>query len=123
MSSDVDALCLPTTSASKSISTENFWLLLGVKEQYLSSTITSIFFRIFKNFLFALSDFIPQLSIISIKGNELPSIMGTSGPFNSTIILSIPIPLKAAIKCSIVDTLTPYSFSIVVHKLVSDTFL
>ena len=96
--------------------------MLGVNEQYLLSTETSIFLKIFKIFLFILSDCIPQSSIISIKGSELPSIIGTSGPFNSIIMLSIPVPLKAAIKCSIVDILTPYLFSIVVHKLVSETF-
>ena len=96
--------------------------MLGVNEQYLLSTETSIFLKIFKIFLFILSDCIPQSSIISIKGSELPSIIGTSGPFNSIIMLSIPVPLKAAIKCSMVDILTPYSFSIVVHKLVSETF-
>ena len=36
--------------------------------------------------------------------------------------LMIPIPYRAPIKCSIVDTFTPCSLEIVVHKVVSTTF-
>ncbi len=41
--------------------------------------------------------------------------MGNSSEFISINKLSIPFPYKAAIKCSIVDTLQPVSFSILVQ--------
>ena len=46
--------------------------------------------------------------------------MGSSGPLTSTYALSIPKPLKADIKCSIVDTLYP-SLIMVVAKVVAPT--
>ena len=45
---------------------------------------------------------IPARSIISMNGAALPSMIGTSGPSNSTTALSTWLPASAAIRCSIV---------------------
>ncbi len=50
---------------------------------------------------------IPAQSIRNTKGSELPSMMGSSGPLTSTTTLSRPLPAKAAIRCSTVDTVVP----------------
>ena len=55
-----------------------------------------------------------------MKGIELPSIIGTSEPFNSIIILSIPVADNADIKCSTVATREAPS-PIAEHILVSLT--
>jgi hypothetical protein len=41
------------------------------------------------------------------NGSELPSMIGTSGPSSSITALSMPQADNAAIKCSIVATVTP----------------
>ena len=51
----------------------------------------------------------------SIKFLDDPSNIGTSSASISTNKLSIPFPYSAAIKCSIVETDTPYSFEIFVQ--------
>ena len=51
-----------------------------------------------------------------------PSRIGTSSLLISINALSIPNPNKAPIKCSIVDTLIPNSFDIVVFSKVLHTF-
>ena len=43
--------------------------------------------------------------------NALPSNIGTSGPSISNKALLIPHPVNAAIRCSIVSTLTPSEFA------------
>ena len=64
----------------------------------------------------------PDEIIFSIKFFAEPSKIGTSSLSISTSTLSIPKPNNAPIKCSIVETFTPYSFSIVVFKDVLVTF-
>ena len=64
----------------------------------------------------------PTEIISSINFFADPSKIGTSSLSISTVTLSIPKPNKAPIKCSIVDTLIPNSFSIVVFKEVLVTF-
>ena len=51
----------------------------------------------------------------STKFFEDPSRIGTSSESISINKLSTPFPYKAAIKCSIVETDTPYSFEIFVQ--------
>ena len=51
-----------------------------------------------------------------------PSKIGTSSLSISIKALSIPNPNNAPIKCSIVETFTPNSFSTVVFKDVFETF-
>ena len=55
------------------------------------------------------------------KGAEEPSKIGNSGPSTSTNALSIPKPMKAAMRCSTVDIEIPLLFDSFVHKLVSET--
>ena len=57
----------------------------------------------------------------STKGLELPSIAGSSLPLTSTTRLSMPMAAVAAIRCSIVRTLTPKA-PIVVAKWESTTW-
>ena len=64
----------------------------------------------------------PVLIKIFTKSLADPSSIGISWESTSTIALSIPNPKKAAIRCSIVETLTPYSFDIVVQSVASLTF-
>ena len=59
----------------------------------------------------------PALSIALTKSFDDPSKIGTSSLSISIKALSIFFPNKAAIKCSIVDTLTPNSFETVVFKV------
>ena len=54
------------------------------------------------------------------KRVELPSIIGISGPSQSIMQLSTPIPAKADIRCSIVAISAP-SCSKVVERVVSPT--
>ena len=66
---------------------------------------------------------IPAEIIFSIKILADPSKIGTSSLSISINALSIPNPNNAHIKCSIVETLTPNSFSIVVFNEVLVTFI
>ena len=66
---------------------------------------------------------IPAEIIFSINNLADPSSIGTSSLSISTMTLSIPKPNKAHIKCSIVEILTPNSFSIVVFNEVLVTFI
>ena len=59
---------------------------------------------------------VPILDIASTNSFADPSKIGTSWLSISTNTLSIPIPYKAPIKCSIVEILTFFSFEIVVQK-------
>ena len=65
----------------------------------------------------------PQLVKISINSFAEPSKIGTSSLLISTNALSIPNPNKAPIKCSIVETFTPYSLHMVVFNNVLVTFV
>ena len=65
---------------------------------------------------------IPANNIFSINSLAEPSKIGTSSSSISINTLSIPKPNNAPIRCSIVETLTPNSFSIVVFKDVLETF-
>ena len=58
---------------------------------------------------------------MNTKGLALPSIIGTSGPSNSTIALSIPIPASAESKCSTVEIFISL-LDRLVDSLVSNTF-
>ena len=51
----------------------------------------------------------PIFSIASTKFFAEPSIIGSSSEFSSITRLSIPSPQSAAIKCSTVETVTPFS--------------
>ncbi len=82
------------------------------------STRTSSTIRI--NFLYADCSSIPADWIKNTKGEEDPSIIGTSAADRSTKRLSIPKPWSADMRCSTVWTLTP-SCSKHDDNLVSDT--
>ena len=66
----------------------------GAIETNLSPFLTSIFFRILKNFLFLFCSLIPVLSIFFTYSYELPSNAGNSGELILTIALSIFRALK-----------------------------
>ena len=63
----------------------------------------------------------PAHSIRNTNGAALPSMIGISGPLISTIALSTAQPDSAAIRCSMVPTLTPSALPIVVLRWVSTT--
>ena len=63
----------------------------------------------------------PAHSIRNTNGAELPSMIGTSGPFSSITALSMPEPRRAAIRCSTVPTEAPCSLATTVQSLVSTT--
>ena len=65
----------------------------------------------------------PHLIIFSINSFADPSKIGTSSLSISISALSIPKPNNAPIKCSMVEILTPNSFSIVVLSNVFVTFI
>ena len=65
----------------------------------------------------------PAHSMRKTKGAALPSITGTSGPFNSITALSMPQPLSAAIRCSMVATWLPRESTRLVQSGVSTRIL
>ena len=56
---------------------------------------------------------IPLFLIPSTHKRELPSRIGTSSASNSTSTLSISVAKRAAMRCSIVHTLTPFCSKLV----------
>ena len=86
-----------------------------------SSKITSLFILII--FIGILLTSNPVGIIFSINSFADPSKIGTSSLSISINALSIPSPNNAPIKCSIVETLIPNSFSIVVLSEVFVTFI
>ena len=83
----------------------------------------SIFLFILIIFIGASLTLIPDNIIFSINSFAEPSRIGTSSLSISIIALSIPNPNNAPIKCSIVETFIPNSFSIVVFNEVFVTFM
>ena len=65
----------------------------------------------------------PTSSMLRTYSRELPSRIGNSSQSTSTIALSIPMPCKADIKCSIVETDIPYLLVIFVHRSETLTLL
>ena len=82
----------------------------------LSPSLNSIFLFILIIFIGLLLTSNPTNRIFSINSLADPSKIGTSSLSISIKALSIPRPNKAPIKCSIVETFTPYSLDIVVFK-------
>ncbi len=78
-------------------------------------------FLIKKNFLVWSCTLIPTFFSKYIKGPALPSMMGISGPSNVMRALSIPMPARADMRCSTVETMWPL-WPMVVASLVSNTF-
>ena len=87
---------------------------------HLSCSTISTFLIIRMNFFAAACSTMPADCNRKIKGPELPSIMGISEAFTSTITLSTPKPANADIKCSTVATRAPF-FSRAEHMRVSLT--
>ena len=98
---------------SKSIS--RLILLGSIKIDFfpsLNSIVFSILITLIGDKLFL----IPVFVIASTNNFAEPSKIGISKLLTSIKALSIPMPYSAPIKCSIVETLTPCSFEIVVQK-------
>ncbi len=87
----------------------------------LFSFFNETVFSILINFKGTLLTTKPILVIFSTKFFAEPSIIGTSSEFNSTTALSTPKTYIADIRCSIVDTLAPNSFEMVVHRFALTT--
>ena len=90
---------------------------IAVAERRLSDTVTSR--RISSARRGASWVVVPAHSIRNTKGALLPSIAGTSGPFNSITTLSMAQPDRADNRCSTVPTLMSASPSSVVFNGVS----
>ena len=85
---------------------------LDKQEMFGSTVIVGIFTVLIAFFLFFVDFSLSELVSIWIALSFAVIVLF------SINALSIFLPYKAAIKCSIVDTLTPISFETVVHKVV-----
>ena len=111
----------PMTAVGNSMAKATSKRMAGFSAARLSPSMTSTVSIISMNFRAAAWGRRPARSRIFRNGQDEPSMIGISGPSSSTVALSMPDITRAAIRCSMVATVTPAALPITVPSWVLQT--